>query len=232
MATRRAVAASDVGRRRRSTADTRERIIAAALEAFAELGFDGATTRGISERAGVNQGLITYYFASKLALWQAAVEQIFGELRDAFAEHVRVLKDADAGTRLRLMIRHYVRFAAARPELHRLMIQEGKHDGPRMQWLVDTHVRPLFELSTGSIAAAQEAGIAPRVSPLHLHYILIGAVAHLFVVAPECRRLSGKDPLDPERIEEHADAITALLLGADESERATLPRRGRGGSRR
>ncbi|MBM4265510.1 MAG: DUF1956 domain-containing protein [Deltaproteobacteria bacterium] len=200
-------------RRRLRAVGTRERILAAALESFAELGFDGASTRAISDRAGVNQGLITYHFASKLALWQAVVEQLFGELRDAFTERVRALEDADPATQLRLLIRHYVRFAAQRPELHRLMVQEGKHDGPRMQWLVDHHVRPLYELSTGLIAAAQAHGVAPKVPPVHLHYILIGAVAHLFVVAPECRRLTGQDPLSPESIEAHADAIVALLVG-------------------
>ena len=38
---------------------TRERILAAALEVFAERGFDGARTRDIAERAGANLGLIT-----------------------------------------------------------------------------------------------------------------------------------------------------------------------------
>jgi hypothetical protein len=87
-----------------------------------------------------------------------------------------------------------------------------------MQWLVDHHVRPLYELSTGLIAAAQAHGVAPKVPPVHLHYILIGAVAHLFVVAPECRRLTGQDPLSAESIEAHADAIAALLVGETRKE--------------
>jgi AcrR family transcriptional regulator len=193
--------------------DTRARIVQAALAAFADLGFEGATTRDIAERAGVNQGLITYHFAGKLPLWQAAVDEIFGTLRAHFAAHGPALADADPATRLRLMVRHYVRFAAAHPELHRLMMQEGKHDGPRMQWLVDRHVRPLYEQSTALIVAAQRHGVVPNAPPLHLHYLLIGAVAHLFVVAPECRHLTGQDPLRAAAIEAHADAISAVLFG-------------------
>ncbi len=193
--------------------DTRARIVRAALEAFADLGYDGATTRDIAERAGVNQGLITYHFAGKLPLWQAAMDDIFATLQAYFAAHLPALADADPETRLRLMVRQYVRFAAAHPELHRLMVQEGKHDGPRMQWLVDRHIRPLYELSTGLIAEAQRSGLVPDVPPLHLHYLLIGAVAHLFVVAPEIRRLSGRDPLRPAAIEAHADAVSAVLFG-------------------
>ena len=43
----------------------RERILAAALEVFAERGFDGARTREIADRAGANLGLIKYYFDGK-----------------------------------------------------------------------------------------------------------------------------------------------------------------------
>ncbi len=193
--------------------DTRQRIVAVALAAFADLGYDGATTRDIAARAGVNQGLITYHFAGKLALWQAAVDDIFARLGAHFAAHATALVDADAVTRLRLLVRHYVRFAAAHPEMHRLMMQEGKHDGPRMQWLVDRHVAPLYAQTRPLLAAAQRLGAVPAAPVAHLYYILVGAVAHLFVVAPEFRRLTGSDPLRARAIETHADAIAALLFG-------------------
>jgi AcrR family transcriptional regulator len=45
--------------------DRRQQILAAALEIFAEQGFESATNKAIAERAGVNQGLIYFYFASK-----------------------------------------------------------------------------------------------------------------------------------------------------------------------
>jgi len=47
---------------------------------------------------------------------------------------------------------------------------------------------------------------------LHLYYIFIGAAAHLFVMAPECRRLTGVDPTEPEIVKAHADAIIDLLF--------------------
>ena len=54
---------------------TRDHILAVALEAFSELGFDGASTRTIAARAGVNQGLIPYYFGTKETLWREAVDR-------------------------------------------------------------------------------------------------------------------------------------------------------------
>jgi AcrR family transcriptional regulator len=191
--------------------------VAAALTAFADAGFDGATTRDIARAARVNQGLITYHFAGKEALWKAAVDRVFDELRSSFATAVDMLASVDARTRLRLMIRQLVRFSAVHPELHRLMVQEGKSDGPRLRWLIERHVRPLFEAASELVRAAQAEGLHAHLPAAHLQYIFIGAAAHVFVVAPEFERLTGIDPTAPENVEAHADALTELLLGAGES---------------
>src|SRR5258705_6888178 len=66
--------------------DTRERIVVAALEAFAERGFEGARTRDIAARAKVNQGLITYHFSSKPDLWKAAVDHIFAIVAESLGD--------------------------------------------------------------------------------------------------------------------------------------------------
>jgi AcrR family transcriptional regulator len=63
-----------------SPASTQDRILAAALEVFAERGFDGARMRDIAERADANLGLLTYYFTDKQELWKAAVTHAFAEL--------------------------------------------------------------------------------------------------------------------------------------------------------
>jgi AcrR family transcriptional regulator len=193
--------------------DTRDRIVAAALEVFAECGFDGARTRDIAARARVNQGLITYHFASKEALWKAAADRIFARLGDDFGRRLEALRDVEPVARLRAVARHFVRFAAEHPELHRFMVEEGRSDGPRLQWLVDRYVRPLYEASRELIEAAQREGALPRTHPVHLHYILLGAATHLFVNAAEVRRLTGEDPMRKDMIEAHADAVISLLLG-------------------
>jgi AcrR family transcriptional regulator len=54
--------------------DRRQQILEAALDIFAEHGFDGATTKAIVAKADVTQGLIYFYFASKEDLFYAAFE--------------------------------------------------------------------------------------------------------------------------------------------------------------
>ncbi|MGY1833987.1 TetR family transcriptional regulator [Blastococcus sp. SYSU DS0510] len=60
--------------RRPGNPDTRDAVLAAAREAFAERGFDGATIRGIAGAAGVDPALVHHYFGNKDKLFLAAIE--------------------------------------------------------------------------------------------------------------------------------------------------------------
>ncbi len=51
--------------RRPGNQDTREAILAAARQAFAEKGFDGASIRQIATGAGVDPALVHHYFGTK-----------------------------------------------------------------------------------------------------------------------------------------------------------------------
>lgn len=60
---------------RQQLADKREAILAAALELFAERGFDGTAMPMVAERAGVGAGTIYRHFESKEALGNAIFRQ-------------------------------------------------------------------------------------------------------------------------------------------------------------
>jgi AcrR family transcriptional regulator len=192
---------------------TRDRILKAALDLFSESSFEGASTREIATRAGVTQPLLNYHFSSKDELWRSAVDEVFAELNLAFRERAFGLRGVDELTVARLMVREFILFSAARPQLHRLITQECKTDGPRMEWMVERHIRPLYNQATQLFTRLAEQGAAPAIPAAHLYYILTGAGPTMFVLAPECQRLTGVDPQSPDVIEAHADAVISLLFG-------------------
>ena len=194
-------------RRRAPAAPAPERILSAALAAFAARGFDGASTREIAAAAGVPQGLITYHYESKQALWEAAADWVFGEVTRDFAAVAETLRDVPPAERWRAISKRFVRFAAQHPELQRFMTQEGAADGPRLRWLVARHVRPLHDRS---VALIQEA--APGVDASRMHYLLIGAMTHSSAVAAEVERVTGRDPRSAAEVEAHASLVVDLLI--------------------
>ncbi len=201
-------------RRTRPSADqTRERILAAALDLFSDRGFDGASTREIAQRAEVTQPLLNYHFSSKDDLWRAAVDGLFAALTRAMTDRTAGLRGVDELTAARLLVREFIAFSAEMPQLHRIITQECKVDGPRMDWLVERHVRPMYDGITALFSALTEQGHLPAIPPAHLYYILTGAAPTMFVLGPECRRLSGLDPTSDEVVDAHADAVCMFLFG-------------------
>jgi len=201
-------------RRTRPSADaTRDRILAAALDLFADRSFEGATTREIAHRAGVSQPSLNYHFRSKDELWRAAVDGLFAELGATLRARLDGLRGVDEVTTAELVIRDFITFSAAHPQLHRIITQECKGEGERIDWLVDTHVRPLYDVTTSLFSRLAAQGAVPDIPAPFLYYILTGAGPTIFVLAPECRRLAGFDPRRPESVATHADAVVDLLFG-------------------
>jgi TetR/AcrR family transcriptional regulator len=208
------VAQTAAVRTTRPSADsTRERILDAALDVFAERAFDGASTREIALRSGVTQPLLNYHFSTKAELWRAAVDRLFALLTSTLSTRIEGLRGVDEVTATRLIMREFVYFSARHPELHRIITGECKTDTPRMDWMVERHIRPLYEDTVARFAHLTEQGHIPSIPPAHLYYILTGAGPTMFVLGPECRRLTGLDPTSEEVVEAHADAVITLLFG-------------------
>ncbi|MCU1430833.1 MAG: HTH-type transcriptional repressor [Actinomycetia bacterium] len=200
--------------------ETRRAILDAALELFSERSFDGASTRAIAELAGVTQPLLNYHFAGKEELWRAAVDDLFERYRTSMELRLSGLRGVDDVTVAKLMVRHFVEFSAANPQLQRIIAQESKRAGGRLEWLVETHVRPVYENAVAMFERLAARGELARVAPEHLYYLLIGAGATVFMMAPECQRLTGVDPFAREFVAAHADLVVDLLIRATTKESA------------
>ena len=114
------------------------------------------------------------------------------------------------------MIRAHVHFVARRPEFVRLMYEEGKRRGERMRWIVDRHVKPLYEAVVEVVDHMVDEAAMPReTAAIHFFYVMAGAAGVVFHQAEECRRVSGEDPFDPAFVEAHANLIERMLLGPE-----------------
>ncbi len=74
---------------RTESADTRDRILNAAREEFAERGYEKTSVRGIAKAAGVDSALVHHYFGTKEQVFEASVEVAFApalKVRDAVLE--------------------------------------------------------------------------------------------------------------------------------------------------
>jgi AcrR family transcriptional regulator len=202
-------------RLRRTRTDIREALLDSALVEFGAKGFDGASTRAIASRVQAHQPQINYHFESKTALWTAAVDYLFGLLRDAIGVIPAKLAGVDVSQLAAGFadgIRRLVRFVAAHPELNQIMVHEGTAPSDRLTWLTETHVKPFFNGIRPAWQMLRDAGIAAPIDSEILYYVLIGAASLPYVNASEVRLLTGRDPDDPTWIDAHADGLVSILL--------------------
>jgi TetR/AcrR family transcriptional regulator len=201
---------------RRTRSDIREALLVAALVEFGAKGFDGASTRAIAARVEAHQPQINYHFESKAALWTAAVDYLFGLLRQAMdgvippeTTHLDVAQLAAAFAD---GIGRFVTFAAEHPELNQIIVHEGTEDSDRLGWITQTHVKPFFDAISPAWRILRDAGVAAPVDTEIFYYLLIGGASMPYVNAPEVRLLTGRDPQSPKWIAAHAAALKTILL--------------------
>lgn len=191
---------------------TQQRLLDAAIAAFSENGFKGTSTRDIADRAGVHHPLITYHFKNKDLLWRAAADRVFSDFADALTQAMANGDSGDAGAEMATLVRAYVRYSHRQPALHRMMLQEASYPNPRLDWLVETHLKPFSEKMVARVSELQRHGIAPDGNPAILFNMLRASAGGLLALSLEVKASSGVDLDSDETIDEFTDMLTRVFL--------------------
>ncbi len=105
---------------------TEEKILKAAQEVFQNKGFTGARMQEIADRAGINKGLLHYYFTSKETLFKhvfaIALKKMLGKLNEVLE------KDVDLYTKIRLIIDNYIFILSKNRFIPNFIFQEINRD--------------------------------------------------------------------------------------------------------
>ena len=191
---------------------TQQKLLDAALEAFSENGFKGTSTRDIAERAGVHHPLITYHFKNKERLWRAAAGRIFREFNISLVKAMAEVENVDPKARAKAFVRTYVRYARNQPALHKIILQEASQQSDRLDWLVENHLRPLFNEVHKALVELQALGIAPRGNTAMLFNMIRVSAGGLIALQQELKGTSGIDLSDDAQIDELAELIIRVFF--------------------
>ena len=103
--------------------DKKEHIMNAAIELFAEKGFEGSSIRDLAARADVNVAMVNYYFGSKDKLFEAIVAYKAGFMRGKLDE-IAANNQLTEIEKIDLVIESYVLKILSNPSFHRVLHQE------------------------------------------------------------------------------------------------------------
>lgn len=197
---------------------TQQKLLDSAIQAFSESGFKGTSTRDIADRAGVHHPLITYHFNNKKKLWRAAADQIFREFNVSLVKAMGEVTETNPRARAETFIRTYVRYSSSQPALHKIILQESSHPSDRLDWLVENHLRPLFDIVVESLAELQKLGVAPPGNPALLFNMIRVSAGGLLALKVELKGTSDIDLDSSEEIEKLSEMIIRVFLPGNQAE--------------
>ena len=147
---------------------TRRRLLEAAEQVFAELGYHDASIVKITEAAGVGQGTFYLYFASKKTVFDEVVLDLNTRVRHAMTE-----ASAEGRTRAErelLGFGAFFRFTAEHPALYRI-VRQVEFVSPETLQL---HYERLTDGYVHGLQAAMDAGEVSPGDPEVLAWSLMG----------------------------------------------------------
>jgi len=194
-------------------AESRARILDAALSEFSANGLAGARTDRIAQAAGVNKALLYYYFESKENLYLAALEMISAKVRDRTL--AVFLREASAGERvLRAALDHFDRILTQH-EFQGLMQQEmirlHKGESGALPILVKRVFAPALTMYQSMVREGIESGELIEAEWMQIQLASLGANVFYFLSAPVWRILMPVEPFAPEALEARRKALVEFL---------------------
>jgi AcrR family transcriptional regulator len=193
---------------------TRQRLLEAAGEVFAEHGFRSATVRDICKRAGANIAAIKYHFGDKEQLYAAAV---------TYAHHCSKRYPVDEGLgdrptpqqRLHVFVRAMLMgiLEEGKPAWHaRLMAREMAEPTAVLDQIAEQGVKPRLVVLRGIVRdfIGEEA---PEAVVRRCARSIVGQVLFYHFARPMLERVFSDERFDASQVDALAAHITAFSIG-------------------
>ncbi|MEM9186728.1 MAG: CerR family C-terminal domain-containing protein [Planctomycetota bacterium] len=204
-----------------SRSATADRLLDAAVEAFAESGYKGATVRDICQRAGASLNAVNYHFGDKQQLYVQAVKASHRRIRTApgidVVDQIAERFDGDPEQRLRAFVHGMVAMAMAVEQrtdaCHQLMFREIGKPTIATEQIVREFIKPQFERLTHILQAL----LPPDADRLRIRLLalsVIGQCLHYKFAAPILPLLLSKSEQRQLTVERVAEHITGVVLAA------------------
>jgi AcrR family transcriptional regulator len=196
--------------------ETKRRIVEAAGEIFADLGYEHATIRAISERASVNVAAINYHFGGKKNLYLAVLRFFRGRAFEKYPFDPAEFASSPPEERLRVFVRQLLFRLLDEGEgslIAKLVMRELMQPTSGLDMIVGETASKFF----GFLYQAVSEFFPVRPPGMTLNFCclsVVGQVFQLYLGRQLMRRLLHRENLNREELEAAADHIARFSLHA------------------
>ena len=196
--------------------ETKQRLLEAAGEVFAEQGFRNATVREICKRADVNIAAVSYHFHEKESLYSAVLQHLASVAIRKYPPTLGLNGEASPEERLAAFVKSFLfrTLDEGRPAWHgRLMAREMAEPTPAFDELVKTVCQPLHDRLQSIVREILGEAATEEVVRLSAASI-IGQCLFYHHSRPVIAKLTPEQRYGKEDIERLAEHITGFSLCA------------------
>jgi AcrR family transcriptional regulator len=170
--------------------ETRQALMAAGEELFAQLGFSGASVDRIARAAGVNKAMINYHFRGKAGLYEAILIANLSPV----TEKLRVLrgKALPPAERLAEYVALFGAMHAEHPALSAMVLREVLSGGLHLSETSMAQMLGLLDCVREIVATGVAQGAFRPVDPTMTHVTIIGSIVLFFAAARLRQRLASE----------------------------------------
>ena len=199
--------------RSKKGANSRDRILQAALQEFAHKGIDGARVDEIARVSGANKNMIYHYFRSKENLFVAVLESVYENVRSR--QQDLSLRDLDPVAAMRRLIEHTADIWIEVPEFNRLLASENLHQAKhvRRSKKIQSMYSPLIDTLKGILERGVKDGVfRDGVDPVDLYISVTSLSAHYVAHHFTFDAIFKTNLMSPKKIAQRKSTISAMIL--------------------
>lgn len=192
---------------------TRESILLAARQCFADHGYAATSLNDIAAEVGIRRPSLLHHFASKEALYGEVFERSLSDWLVRLEDAVSGVGD-DGWALVEAVLNVSAEFFVDNPDVVRVLRREAIDGGVNLGIDMGGILRPLFNRATSFLQREMDAGTFRKMEPEYLLLSAYGALLSYFSDAPLIAGLIDGDPLGADRVGGHIASLRDLYQAA------------------
>lgn len=162
------------------SSSTKDCLLSAAKQLFAEKGFEGVSVREIAEKAKANIALISYHFKNKDGLYKECLKE-FGLSRLKTVREILTPPQTKEELKIRLEIFMRNMLSSFTTDMHsaKILMREMDMDRPEFRPVIREYIEPIFYTCVHFFEAAiKNKIVSKKLDPMFISYTIFSTICH------------------------------------------------------